>query len=256
MDFKQLSNQIPRFLIKNSPAILTGVGVAGALTTAVLTGNASFKAAQIIALRQGEHDLEEKNHLFSTKENFQLVWRLYIPAVGTAAITVAAIIFANRVSDRRTAAIATAYALSQSAFEEYKEKVIEKMTPKKEQALRDELNQDRVNNNPPEQNLVIIGKGDVLCYEAFTGRYFTCDMETLRKGMNDINQQVMHDSYASLTDFYDRIGLPSTKVSDDFGWNTDELLDLKFSPVIANDQRPAIAFEYNLHPVKGYNRLS
>jgi len=256
MNFRQIAKQAERVVIDNSPAILTGLGVAGALTTAYLAGTASFKAAQIIALRQNLNDVSTDGREFSARENFELVWKLYIPAAGAAVFTVAAIIFANRISDRRAAAVAAAWALSEKAMEEYKEKVIEKLGPKKEQTARDELNQERVNKTFSSQNVIIIGKGDVLCCEVFTGRYFMSDMETLRKAMNDVNLQINNDLYASLTDFYDLIGLPTTGISDDVGWNHGDKLELNFSTTLTDDNRPCITFEYSIHPLYKYSRLS
>jgi len=234
----------------NSPAILTAVGVTGALTTAYLTGKASFKAALI--LNDNDHYGQA-----DVKEMFQLTWKCYIPAAITAALTISAIIGANRIGTRRAAALAAAYAISERAFEEYKTKIIEKLGPKKEQEARDEIAQDRVDRNPVgSQEIIIAGAGTVLCHEAYTGRYFLSDMETLRKAQNDINAQVLSDSYASLTDFYDLIGLPHTANSDEVGWNSDKLMDLKFSAVISQDGRsPCISIDFTVHPVRHYYRL-
>jgi hypothetical protein len=254
MDFRQLSNQAQRFLVENSPAILTGIGVAGTLTTAYLTGRATFKAAEIINQKNLEKDISDL--YMPPKEKLKLVWRLYVPAAGTAALTIAAIIYANRISDKRAAALAAAYAFSQTTFEEYKDKVIEKMGPKKEELVRAEIDQERFNEVSADKNVVIIGKGDVLCFETFTGRIFMSDMETLRKAMNDINLEIINGVYASLTDFYHLVGLPSTGVSDDLGWNTDHPLKLNFTTILSDDNRPCLAFSYNIHPVKDYNQFN
>lgn len=229
----------------NSPAILTAVGVAGTLSTAFLTGRASFKAARLLS--------EDSPHL-DTKEQFKLVWRFYVPAACSAGLTVAAIIFACQIGTRRAAAMAAAYTISEKAFAEYREKVVEKIGANKERQVRDELAQDRVAQNPPSSNQVLLAAGgNVLCHEAFTGRYFRCDIETLRQAQNTINYRVLNDSYASLTDFYNLIGLPSTTMSDDLGWNSDDqMLDLIFSAVMAEDGQPAISVEYRVKPIRNY----
>lgn len=238
----------------NSPAILTAVGVAGTLSTAFLTGRASFKAADLI--RYGEYGSigNTKHRSFTPKEKFKLVWRFYVPAACSAGLTVAAIIFACQIGTRRAAAMAAAYTISEKAFAEYREKVVEKIGENKERQVRDELAQDRVAQNPPSSNQVLLAAGgNVLCHEAFTGRYFRCDIETLRQAQNTINYRVLNDSYASLTDFYNLIGLPSTTMSDDLGWNSDDqMLDLIFSAVMAEDGQPAISMEYRVKPIRNY----
>lgn len=238
----------------NSPAILTAVGVAGTLSTAFLTGRASYKAAQIIAQEEGRYDQNDEGCLLTSRDRFELVWRLYVPPACSAALTVAAIIFACQIGTRRAAAMAAAYTISEKAFAEYREKVVEKIGANKERQVRDELAQDRVTQHPPGTNQVFLAAGgNVLCHEAFTGRYFRCDIETLRQAQNTINYRVLNDSYASLTDFYNLIGLPSTTMSDDLGWNSDDqMLDLIFSAVMAEDGQPAISVEYRVKPIRNY----
>jgi hypothetical protein len=261
MTFQTLANQTQKMIADNSPAILTGIGVAGAVTTAVLTGKAAIKADRLITheqFRNGPITVAEgsTNPVLTPKEKLRLTWQLYIPPAVTGIVTVGAIIMANQIGTRRAAAMASAYVLSEKAFSEYKEKIVEKLGENKERAVRDDLAQDRVNRNPVEERSIIMtGGGDVLCFEPFTGRYFQSDMESLKKAQNDLNYLVLNNYYASLSDFYDLIGLDHTMISDDFGWNSDEMLELKFSTVLATDGRPCLSFEYKTVPIKGYARV-
>ena len=247
----ELAKRFEKLVLDNSPAILTAIGVTGALTTAYLTGRASLKAAQILDENESNHDLLE------VKDKVALTWKLYIPAAGTAVLTVAAIIGANRIGSRRAAALAVAYSVSEKAFEEYRQKVVERLGEKKEQAFRDEMAQERISRDPiGNQTIIITGRGNVLCYEEFTGRYFHSDMETLRKAQNDINEQVINDSYASLSDLYSLLGLPQTTNSDEIGWNLDKLLKLTYSYVPAEDDTPCLSVGFTTAPIRHYNRLS
>lgn len=249
----KILQKLGKFINRNSPSILTAIGVTGTLTTAYLTGKASFKAAQILADEQRETESEEELPL---KEKVELVWKLYIPAAATGTVTVASIIFANQIGTRRAAAVAAAYSLTEKAFAEYKDKVAEKLGPTKTQKLKDEIAQDQVNRNPVVSREVIVAKGgDVLCYDSYTGRYFQSDMETLRKAENEINFQIIHDQYASLSDFYDKIGLPRTHVSDSIGWSADRMLELEFSTVLSEDNRPCISIRYDTSLVVGGYRF-
>ena len=256
MDLAQLFKRAQRLAIDNSPTILTAVAVTDVVTTAYLTGKATVKAVELIredeALGGTAGDLRQR-----AKARAQLTWKLYVPPVTTGLLTVTCIIGANRIGTRRAAAVAAAYTLSEKAFLEYRDKVVEKLGDKKEQSLRDELAQERVTRNPGDSSkLVIIDGKSVLCYEAFTGRYFISDMETLRKAQNDINHQVNNQYYASLTDFYELVGLTSTSMSDEVGWNADKLLDLKFSTTMSEDGRPCIVIDYAVAPVRDYSRLA
>ena len=251
MNLSELFKRAEKLAIDNSPVILTGIGVTGTIATALFSGRASFKAAQVIAAEE-----EETQCVLEPKERLVLTWKLYVPAVGTGVLTVACIIAANRIGIRRASALAAAYSLSEKAFAEYKTKVIEKIGENKEQKVRDELAQDRITRNPPsDREVIITGNGDVLCYDSITGRYFQNNMESLRRAENDINAQILSETYASLHDFYALIGLPWTKYSNEVGWNLENRLNLEFSTALAEDGRPCISLEYRVYPVRDYYRI-
>lgn len=255
MNFLVFAKRVEKLLIDNSPAILTIIGVTGTITTSWLTGTASFKAADI--LRKEGMDNYDDSLLtpFTFRDKVGRVWKCYIPAVGTGAFTIFCIIFANRIGMRRAAAVAAAYSISEKAFGEYKDKVVEKFGDNQEQKVRDELAQDRVNRNPlNEREIIITGDGEVLCYEAFTGRYFKSSMEEIKRAQNDINAEIIHNSYASLSDFYNALGIGKTSCSDEVGWNTDKLLELKFTTVLSEDNRPCISIGFDVAPVRDYWR--
>lgn len=250
-----LANYIKRFeriLTDNSPAILTAIGVTGTITTAVLTGRATVKATRILDNEEYILEMQDVPPL-DWREKVDRTWKLYLPAVATGMLTVGCIIGANRIGTRRAAALATAYSLSEKAFIEYKDKVIETIGDKKEQRVRAEVAQDQINANPVSTREVIItGAGDVLCYDAITGRYFESSVESLRKAQNDINQQILSSMYATLSEFYGLIGLRATEYSSEVGWNMDNMLELEFSTTISEDNRPCISMGYKIYPIRGF----
>lgn len=241
MSMNELVKKLERLARVNSPAILTAIGVSGTVTTAYLTGRAAYESAFVI--------LEEERNLttghLTTRHKTELVWRLYIPATITGTASIICIIGATRIGARRAAALTAAYSLSDKAFAEYREKIAETVGAKKEKALRDEIVQERILQNPPSKEVVIAGSGSVLCCELFTGRYFNSDMESLRKAQNDINAKLVGHEYATLGDFYYMVGLPYTSHCSDLGWSSDRLMALEFSTVLSDDNRPCIAFDYN-----------
>lgn len=241
MDIGAIVRHVRKAASDNSPAILTAIGVAGATTTAILAGKASFKAARILG--------EESPHL-EFKEKVGKTWQLYIPTVGTGVITITCIVVSNRISTHRAEALASAYIISQEGFKKYKEKVLDKLGEKKEQEVRDDIAQDKVDKNPP--GAWILTGTDVLCLDLHSGRYFDSDMEKIRKAENDINFQILHDDYASLTDFWERIGLPRTTESDEIGWNTDSRLQVRYSSALV-DGKPCLTIEFTTTPVRNYD---
>ena len=239
-----------RLVQANSPTILTALGVVGVVTTAVLTNRAATRASVILA-----HTPIDEQPL-PMRTVVERVWTLYIPAVAMGALTITCIVGANRIGTRRTAAIASAFAISDRAFNEYRDKVVEQIGKKKEQIVHDAVAQERVSQNPStDHQVVVTGNGDVLCYDQFLGRYFQSNMEALKKAQNDFNYQLLHEGYGSLTDFYRLVGLPSTSVTENLGWNSDNMLELMFTSVLSETDKPCIAMDFYKSPSTNYYKL-
>lgn len=252
--FKGIVKNAQALLTKRSPEILTGIGIAGMLSTTILAVRATPKALQLIEEEKQEQDLEELTPI----ETVKVCWKPYIPAAVTGVISVGCLIGATSVSTRRQAALATAYALSLTDFAEYKEKVVETIGEKKEKTVRDKVNKSRIENNPVSQNQVIItGGGETLCFDALSGRYFYSDIEKLKKAENILNKNLLDEMYLSLTYFYNEIGLAPTSISDYIGWDVQKgLIELEFYPQMSDQGKPCIAFEFNIPPVYGFDEFS
>lgn len=245
---------IEKFSIDNSPAILTAIGVAGVISTAVLAVKASRKSTLKLVEMDAER-MQNNEGPFTGKEIFNATWLDYVPPVLSGVATIGCIVMSNRIGTKRAAALAAAYTISERAFSEYQEKVVEVIGENKARQIRDDVAQDRVNDNPLDNSKVIVaGTGDVPCLDAFSGRYFMTTMETLRKAENDINYKIMHEENASLTDFYHAIGIAKTSASDEVGWNTTKMLELHFSTALTDDNRPCIVIDFNVVPVRDYWR--
>lgn len=253
MSITSLGKKAHDLIGEHSTALLTGVGVVGTITTAVLAGRGAYKASQIVG-ESNATKVEDMDENLTTKEKVELTWQLYIPAVGTGAATITAIIFANRIGARRTAAMAAAYGLSDRAFSDYKEKVKEKLGVGKETKIVNDIAQDRVNNNPPDR-VVVVGAGDVLCMDASTGRYFMCTHERIQKAQNEVNREIINHSSCSLSSFYDMIGLKPTAYSNDVGWNLNHVMEIVHSLTMSPDDRPCLVIDFSVAPIASFDKL-
>lgn len=234
----------------NSTTFLTGVGITGTITTAMFTGRASYKAAHMI------QDRDTREHPMTKKEKVKLVWPLYVAPASVGTTTIIAIVLANREASKKIAALTVASGISERALIEYKSKVAEKIGKAKETAIRDEIAQDRVRNYPANsREIIIAGAGEVLCFDITTGRYFQSSVEKIRQAENKVNYDIIAHDYASLSSFYDEIGLPATPYSDTVGWNTSNRLTVQFSTVMSIDDRPCVAIDFEISPFVEYSRL-
>lgn len=259
-------------LSKHSAEILTGIGIAGMVTSTVLAVKATPKALDLIEKKKEEinsnrfdeslenggnmRDYKEIDKL-STKDVIKVAWKCYIPSAVTAAASIACLIGASSVHTKRNAVLATAYQLSETAATEYREKVIETIGEKKEAAIREKVHKDKVEKNPPSKNTVILTeKGDTLCLDAFSGRYFKSDIDRINKAVNEINRRINLDFYASLNDLYSVLGIPHVDVGDKVGWNSDMgLLETYLSSQLTEDGKPCLVMDFNNAPKYNFDRF-
>ena len=254
---------------KRSPEILTGIGIAGMVTTTVIAVTATPKALVLI---EEEKRRQNQELLKDAKKNgdelcnrieklhpievVKATWKCYIPAAVTGTMSIMCLVGASSVSARRNAALATAYTLSESAMKEYRTKVIETVGEKKEQVVKDAIAKDKVEQNPvTTKEVIITDKGNTLCYEVISGRYFKSDIDRIKKAVNEINRRLLLDSYISLNEFYYAIGLDETKIGDDLGWNISQsLIELSFSSQLASDGTPCVVLDYDTMPQYNFDK--
>lgn len=253
---KKLSilTDVKRFVSARSPEILTGIGIAGMVTTTVLAVKATPKAMSLIEDKKNEDWVDELSPLDVVK----IAWKPYIPAIITCVVSTTCIIGASSVNAKRNAALATAYKLSETALTEYREKVIETIGEKKEQIVRDKVAEERIKKNPVSKNEVIVtGNGKTLCFDPVSGRYFMSSIDVIKRAENELNKQMLHDisGYVSLNDFYDELGLDHTSVGDDLGWNTDQLIDICFSSQLNDNGEPSVVLDFLVAPKYGYDKF-
>lgn len=246
-------NSSRTYICKHSPEILTGIGITGMITSTVLAVKATPKALYL--LEEAEKNKQDK---LDTKEVIQTVWREYLPSAITCVISTSCIIGACAVNHKRNAALATAYTLSEKALTTYKEQVIKTIGEKKEKSIRDAINQDKVDKEPVDSKQIILtSKGNTLCKDSISGRYFRSDLDTIRKIINELNRKMMNENTISINEFYDAIGLDHIKEGNNIGWSIEKgLIELDFSACIVNDDEPCIVIDYNIIPTLGYNIYS
>lgn len=231
---------------KHSPGILTGIGIAGMVTAAVMAVKATPKALVLIEGKKNEDKIEKLTPVDTVKA----AWKPYIPAAVTGTLSIACLISASSVNARRNAALATAYTLSESALKEYQEKVVEAIGDKKERAVREAVAKDRLEKTPlVSKEVIITEKGNTLCLDYVSGRYFKSDIDTIKKAVNELNRRMRCEMYVSLNDFYHEIKLSPIGLGDELGWNIDKgYIDPVFSSQLAEDGTPCLVISYLVEP--------
>lgn len=249
MDIKKIRDNVVNTISDKSPEILIGFGLAGMLTSTVLAVKATPKALDILA--------EQEDRELSKVDKVKLTWKCYAPAAIGYCASAACIIGANSVNTKRNAVLAGAYKLSESALLEYRDKVTEVLGEEKEKEIHAKIAEDRRCKEPENQgNVILTGKGDVLCYDMYSGRYFKSEMDEINAILNELNYKLMQDNLLALNDFYDALGLQPIITGYDHGWNVDDgLIKIYFTSTLADNGVPCLALHFDNLPRYGYDRL-
>ena len=238
-------------VVENSPKILLGIGITGMISTTVLAVKATPKALRRIDEVKNSRD----DGQLSKMDVVKTTWKYYIPATVTGVVSVACLIGADSVHAKRNAALATIYKLSESAFSDYREKVIETIGEKKEKVVREHVAEEYIKRNPVnESSIIITGKGNSRCFDPLSGRRFESDIDRIKRAEIKLNKEMQQGicGSVSLNDFYDELGLEHTDIGDVLGWNTFNLIDLDITAHVDEDGTPSLVIGHLNRPEYDY----
>lgn len=234
---------------KHSPEILTGIGIAGMITTTIMAVRATPKALILIGDKKDELGTDELTKM----EMVKAAWPCYITSALVGTASVLCLIGASSTNMRRNTALATAYTLSETTLKEYQEKVVETIGEKKERDIREQVAKEKMIKNPVREVILTERGGNTICYDAISGRYFKSDRDTINRIVNELNRQMRDEMYVSLNDFYYELGLDGTKLGDDLGWNIDKgYIDINYSSHLDANGTPCLVIDYQVAPVYDY----
>lgn len=264
IDFSQAFKVTGKYIVEHSPAILTGFAVAGVITTTVFAVKGGAIAGEILGNERMARsmDMDEDGVLtdpvpeITLKEQFFLTWRPFLPAAIAAAGTITCIIGAHGINTNRQAALIGAYALLEKGSTKYKDKVLEVVGEKKEEEVRHAIAKDTVLETAGgESKIVLMGTGEQLCLDDFSGRYFSSSMNEIQRVENEIQASILRGDKVSVNEYYSAIGLRPNKAGNNVGWNDrGHPIDLAFSSQIADDGRTCLVVQFRGTPVPDYHR--
>lgn len=245
MNLPVLVRHLLKVAERESPTILTALGVSGFITTVILAVKATPKAIWLI-----EKDERRGDHILTKTEVIKITWKCYIPTALAAIGSIGCFIGATSIGLRRNAVLASLYSLSEATLKEYQAKVVEIIGKNKEEKIHEALVQDRLDKDPAsKKEIIVTGKGESLFYDSWSGRYFKSDMEKVRRVQNDLNAKMLGgEMYVPLNDLYDELGLECVEGGNHIGWSVERgLLDIHYTTKLA-EGTPCVVMEYKLLP--------
>lgn len=229
-NISEILKNTQKLLDDNSPVLLTGMAVAGTFATAWFTFKGTQKATLAIA-----DEADQRNHQaeglgvepspITNQEKFLATWKFYAPAAAAVIGTTTCMVMATKISLNRTAALAGALVIAERGSDKYQDKVKELLGEKKHTQVVDAVASDQAKSIPLD-NTIPLEEGQQWFLDAYSGRYFKGDIEQIKAAVNSFNQEMIYGSYASLSEWYKRIGLEDIQESDAVGWNKKNLLEI------------------------------
>ena len=204
------------FLRRNGSTILTCVGAAGVIATGVMAVQATPKALTLL-----EEAKKEKGEELTKLEVIKTAGPVYIPTMITGAATIACIFGANVLNKRQQAGLASAYALLNSSYSDYKDKVKELHGEEGELKVREELAKDNL-----EDQKIELSDGKWLFYDEYSQRYFEARPETVQAAEYQLNRELNMRTWVTLNEFYECIGIDGIDGGDELGWAVDANIQL------------------------------
>ena len=239
------TTEFTTFFKRHGSTILTCLAAAGTIGTAILVGAETPKALKLI-----EDAQYEKGEPLTTVEKVKVAAPVYIPAIAMGASTVACIFGANVLSQKQATAMASAYALVNSSYNEYRNKLIELYGGETDAKIKEEILRDKYNAHPaPIYATGLIGgasdlavecdnKERALFYDDLSGRYFESTLLDVFSAEYHLNRNFAIGGIATPNDFYEFLGIPATEFGEAVGWTMADgycWLDFDHKRVVMDD---------------------
>jgi hypothetical protein len=245
VDLKNVGGRSFLLLKKYSPEILTTVGILGMISTVVLASRATLKLAPIIEdiqdtkyeidmctdeeiLQTGTYDKQARTKAISkvyVKAAVDIS-KLYGPTATLGVSSIASIIAAHGIMQRRTVAIAAAYKALESTFVEYRKRVISEIGEEKETDIRLGKKQTEVTDEKGKtKKVTTVDPSGISPYARFFDEHSDNWSKTpeynllfLKSQQNYANDLLHSRGHVFLNDIYDMLGIPRSQAGQVVGW--------------------------------------
>lgn len=197
------------FLKRNGSTILTVLGGAGVVATAVTAVKATPKAIKLIEVYE-----EQKGEDLTTLEKVRVAGPHYIPAILIGAGTIACIFGTNVLNKRNQASLMSAYALIDNSYKEYKKKVAELYGEETHKEVVSSIAKDKYTDD------IRVDDNKMLFYDEFSHRYFESTLEDVIKAEYNTNRQLQCNGVVYLNEYYEFLGVEPSQVGTYLGWSS------------------------------------
>lgn len=247
IEIKKMINKVKFNVVKHSPEILMGIGIAGVITSTVLACRSTLKVKDILedketnmnnvkeVLSEGREDYTEedarKDKTIIMTTTAIRIMKLYAPSVIIGAGSIACLLESHNVMRNRNAGLAAALAATTESFKQYRERVTAKYGDEVDKEMRYGIKKEKKEKDGKKTKEDIVVGCDEKELSGYA-RYFNesninwtddpqYNMMFLRQNQNWANDKLISQGYLYLNDVYDALGFPKTKAGQVVGWVYD-----------------------------------
>lgn len=247
IEIKKMVNKVKFNIVKHSPEILMGIGIAGVVTSTVLACRSTLKVKDILedketnmnnvkeVLAEGREDYTEedarKDKTIIMTTTAIRIMKLYAPSVIIGAGSIACLLESHNVMRNRNAGLAAALAATTESFKQYRERVTAKYGDEVDKEMRYGIKKEKKEKDGKKTKEDIVVGCDEKELSGYA-RYFNesninwtddpqYNMMFLRQNQNWANDKLISQGYLYLNDVYDALGFPKTKAGQVVGWVYD-----------------------------------
>ena len=247
IEIKKMINKVKFNVVKHSPEILMGIGIAGVITSTVLACRSTLKVKDILedkeknmnnvkeVLAEGREDYTKedarKDKTIIMTTTAIRIMKLYAPSVIIGAGSIACLLESHNVMRNRNAGLAAALAATTESFKQYRERVTAKYGDEVDKEMRYGIKKEKKEKDGKKTKEDIVVGCDEKELSGYA-RYFNesninwtddpqFNMMFLRQNQNWANDKLISQGYLYLNDVYDALGFPKTKAGQVVGWVYD-----------------------------------
>lgn len=176
--------------VKKSPLILLVAAVGGTILTAALAVKSTPKALEAL------DDLYANTYQPTKLEVIKTAAPCYLPAALSLAATVACYIWGYNIQMGRYELLLAGYGILEEELARRNDKIIEYVGPRKAIRMDEEIaNEKRRDRAPVRENteVLITDRGNTLCYDTLSGRYFRMDKPNIIAAINTFNDDFLRE---------------------------------------------------------------
>lgn len=239
---------------------MTCIGAIGVVATSAMAVRVTPKALKLIH-KDSRIEHNGDPYAYTKAEAIRSAWKCYIPSVLIGTSTIVCIFGANVLSRHQQAALTSAYALVNNAYQEYRSKVKELYGEETHQRIVDSIAKDKCKDvyisspgifnsssldfdeHDPEDNR--------LFYDSFSKRYFESSVIRVIEAEYHLNRNWWLGAEICLNDFYELLGLDNIDGGDELSWFPEDginWIDFNHHKTVLDDGLEIYVIEFVFTP--------